>query len=70
MNNKIREFEKLSGLEIHSLGRDRVKWESCLDKFTELIVKECITIVQIAMVNTPQVVILEHILIFGIDNEQ
>lgn len=42
MNPRLREFEKLSGLEIYGLGARREKWEHCMEKFTELIVKECI----------------------------
>ena len=41
MNPKLREFERASSLEIYGLGRDRVKWESAMEKFAELIVKEC-----------------------------
>ena len=42
MNDKLRGFERASGLEIYGLGLDRVKWESAMEKFAELIVKECI----------------------------
>ena len=43
MNELIREFEKQSGIEIYGLGKDRAKWESCIEKFAELIVRECIS---------------------------
>jgi hypothetical protein len=42
MNDKLREFEKVSGLEIYGLGAKRLPWEHTLEKFAELIIKECI----------------------------
>jgi len=45
MNNLIRQFAKESHLDVYGLGKDHVKWESCLEKFAELIVQECIAIV-------------------------
>ena len=42
MNQRIRAFEKESGLEIYGLGKDRVKWEAVMEQFAELIVQECI----------------------------
>jgi hypothetical protein len=44
MNERIREFERSSGLEIYGLGKDRVKWEAAMEKFAELIVRECIDV--------------------------
>lgn len=41
MNNKLREFERASGLEIYGLGAKRIPWEHTLERFTELIVREC-----------------------------
>ena len=41
MNKKLREFERESGLEIYGLGARRDKWEAALEKYAELIVKEC-----------------------------
>ena len=41
MNERIKQFEKNSGLEIYGLGQDRVKWKSVVEKFAELIVREC-----------------------------
>ncbi len=42
MNKQLRQFEKESGLEIYGLGTRREKWEAALEKYAELIVKECI----------------------------
>jgi hypothetical protein len=42
MNKHIKQFERESGLDVYALGLDKVKWESRLDKFAELIVRECI----------------------------
>jgi hypothetical protein len=41
MNNLIRQFERESHIDVYGLGLDRVKWEAALEKFAELIVKEC-----------------------------
>lgn len=41
MNERIKQFEKTSGLEIYGLGLDRVKWNSVVEKFSEMIVDEC-----------------------------
>lgn len=41
MNKLIRQFERESGLEIYGLGARREKWERALEKYAELIVKEC-----------------------------
>jgi len=44
MHDKLREFEKASGLEIYGLGARREKWEAAMTKFAELIVRECIRV--------------------------
>ena len=41
MNERLREFERASGLDIFGLGAKRVKWEAALEKFAELMVAEC-----------------------------
>ena len=41
MNKQLRQFEKESGLDIYGLGKDRTKWEQALEKYAELIVREC-----------------------------
>jgi len=45
MNERIRELARQSGMDIYGLGLDRVKWEGALGRFSELIVKECLDIV-------------------------
>ena len=40
MHERLREFERESGLEIFGLGARRVKWEAAMEKFAELIVAE------------------------------
>ncbi len=42
MNELIRKFERESGIELYGLGLDRAKWQDKLEKFTELIVRECV----------------------------
>jgi hypothetical protein len=44
MNEHIKQFERDSGLEIYGLGQDRVKWKSVVEKFAQLIVRECATV--------------------------
>ena len=41
MNPRLREIEKLSGLEIYGLGAKRDRWEQTLEKFAELIIQDC-----------------------------
>jgi len=40
MNERLRQFEKESKLEIFGLGARRAPWEAALEKYAELIVKE------------------------------
>ena len=40
MNEKTREFERASHIDVYALGKDRAKWEQTLDKYTELIVQD------------------------------
>jgi hypothetical protein len=44
MNKLIREFEKSSGLDVYGLGAKRVPWEATLERFTALIVRDCIKV--------------------------
>ena len=41
MNELIRKFERQSHLDVYSLGKDRIKWESVVNEFAELILTEC-----------------------------
>lgn len=45
MKELVRQFEKESGLEIYGLGAKRDKWEHTMEKFAELVVKECVRVV-------------------------
>ena len=44
MNKRLREFERESKLEIFGLGARREIWERALEKYAELIVRDCIGI--------------------------
>ena len=44
MNNKIRKYERESGLEIFGLGAKRHIWEAALEKYAKLIIEDCIKI--------------------------
>ena len=42
MNERIREFISESHLDVYGLGKERYRWEYTVEKFAELIVRECI----------------------------
>ena len=44
MNERLREFERASGLEIYGLGARRIPWEAALEKYAELIIKETLQV--------------------------
>jgi hypothetical protein len=46
MNPRLREFERESGLEIYGLGARREMWEQALEKYAELVVEECTTVIE------------------------
>ena len=41
MNERIRELVRESHLDVYGLGKERYKWEYTVEKFAELIVREC-----------------------------
>ena len=41
MNERIRELVRESNLDMYGLGKERHRWEYTVEKFAELIVKEC-----------------------------
>ena len=45
MIEQLRQFERESGLDVYGLGAKRDKWEHTIEKFAELIVRECIGVV-------------------------
>ena len=69
MNERLRQFERESKLEIFGLGARRDIWERALEKYAELVVRECIDAVSDCSVEyctRPQIVseIKEH---FGVE---
>ena len=42
MNERIRELVRESNLDMYGLGKERHRWEYTVEKFAELIVRECI----------------------------
>ena len=69
MNKQLRQFEKESGLDIYGLGARRDKWEAALEKYAELIVRECEEVVRWAIsvdstIEKVPVLIREH---FGVE---
>lgn len=55
MNKRLREFEKQSGLEIFGLGAKRVKWEAAMEKFSLLIVADCVKIAENYCETNPEI---------------
>ena len=43
MNERIRELVRESNLDMYGLGKERHRWEYTVEKFAELIVKECMS---------------------------
>jgi hypothetical protein len=43
-NKRLRDFERESKLEIFGLGARRERWEKALEKYAELVIKDCIEI--------------------------
>jgi len=43
---RIREFARDSRLDVYGLGAKRISWEDALEKYTQLVVAECIGIVE------------------------
>jgi hypothetical protein len=44
MNNRIKELVRESHLDVYGLGKERYKWEYTVEKFAELIVRECVKV--------------------------
>ena len=44
MNERIRELVRESHLDVYGLGKERYKWEYTVEKFAELIVRECVKV--------------------------
>lgn len=42
----LRQFEQESKLEIYGLGARREMWEAALEKYAELVVEECTTVIE------------------------
>ena len=41
MNERIRELVRESNLDMYGVGKERHRWEYTVEKFAELIVREC-----------------------------
>lgn len=41
MNERLRQFERMSHIDVYALGKERERWEVVLEQFTQLIVEEC-----------------------------
>jgi len=61
MNERIRELVRESNLDVYGLGKERYKWEYTVEKFAELIVRECGEVAYKAYWNNPETVRGVHI---------
>ena len=43
MNERIRELVRESNLDMYGLGKERHRWEYTVEKFAELIIRECMS---------------------------
>jgi hypothetical protein len=41
MNERIKELVRESNLDVYGLGKEKYKWEYTVEKFAELIIREC-----------------------------
>ena len=74
-NNRLRDFERESKLEIFGLGAKRDKWERALTKYAELVIRECIDKIEEAAEDSPELYgvaldLLEHFDIEEFDENQ
>lgn len=46
MNTLITQFARQSHLDVYGLGLDKVKWELALERYTRLVVQDCINVVE------------------------
>ena len=67
MNERIRELVRESNLDMYGLGKERHRWEYTVEKFAELIVRECIGVADHSNVTGKSIIgerIKEH---FGVE---
>ena len=55
MNERIHASMNVSGIDVYGLGKDRAKWEAAVERFAELIVRECMRMCDVADMS-----LLEH----------
>ena len=44
MNERIKQFVKESHLDVYGLGKDRVSWESTVERFSEMLLYDVMSI--------------------------
>ena len=64
MNERIRELVRESNLDMYGLGKERHRWEYTVEKFAELIVRECMSELYIHGYDDARTQIKEH---FGVE---
>lgn len=64
MNPRLRQFERESKLEIYGLGAKRPQWEAALEKYAELVVRECMSTLYLNGYDDAMMQLKEH---FGIE---
>ena len=53
MNERIRELVRESNLDVYGLGKERYRWEYTVEKFTKLIVKDCLDFLEADAAKAP-----------------
>ena len=43
MNEQLRKFARDSHIDVYGLGKDRANWETALEKYADLIIRECMS---------------------------
>ena len=64
MKERIRELVRESNLDMYGVGKERHRWEYTVEKFAELIVKECMSNLYLHGYDDARTQIKEH---FGVE---
>ena len=64
MNERIKELVRESNLDVYGLGKERYRWEYTVEKFAELIVRECMSYMEDGDIDFAKFMIKQH---FGVE---
>lgn len=46
MNDTIRDIVRSSHLDVYGLGKERYRWEYTVDKFSSMLIDECVSVLE------------------------